>query len=160
VISYCFTYSLSLCFNNATAGVGKSSLISTFVSRYFSPDVPGIMARVRLPPDPGNSCITTIIDSQGGDSAFLSAVGAATHRTPESSLHSLAEPAEGIVKEAEKESENTMEYVPNGSLENIHSIVLVYDLDQEDSFSRLEKHWLPLIQAYYKTKVSCDQALK
>ena len=45
--------------------VGKSSLISTFVSRYFSEGVPGIMTRVRLPPDPENSCVTTIVDSQG-----------------------------------------------------------------------------------------------
>jgi len=55
-------------------GVGKSSLISTFVSRHFSEVVPGIMTRVRLPPDPENSCITTIVDSQGGDAALISAV--------------------------------------------------------------------------------------
>ena len=139
--------------------MGKSSLISTFVSRYFSPDVPGIMARVRLPPDPGNSCITTIIDSQGGDAAFLSAVGAVSKRTPKSSLHSPTEPAEGIVKEDEKESEKTIDDIPNGSLENIDSIVLVYDLDRTDSFPRLERHWLPLIEAYYKRKVGRDQDL-
>jgi hypothetical protein len=34
-----------------TEAVGKSSLISTFVSRHFSEDVPGVMTRVRLPPD-------------------------------------------------------------------------------------------------------------
>lgn len=59
-----------------TEGVGKSSLISTFVSRYFSEVVPGIMTRVRLPPDPGNSSVTTIVDSQAGDAALISAVAA------------------------------------------------------------------------------------
>ena len=55
------------------SNVGKSSLISTFVSRHFSEVVPGIMTRVRLPPAE-NSCITTIVDSQGGDAALISAV--------------------------------------------------------------------------------------
>lgn len=52
-------------------GVGKSSLISTFVSRQFSTTVPGIMSRVQLPPDPRSSCITTIVDSQSGDRAIM-----------------------------------------------------------------------------------------
>jgi hypothetical protein len=34
------------------------------------------MTRVRLPPDPENACVTTIVDSQGGDAALISAVAA------------------------------------------------------------------------------------
>ena len=80
----------------SSEGCGKSSLISTFVSRYFSEVVPGIMTRVRLPPDPHSSCITTIVDTQGADAALLSAVanmslsssargGGATNTDPTSS---------------------------------------------------------------------------
>jgi Ras family protein T1 len=47
--------------------VGKSSLISTFVSRYFSEVVPSVMTRVRLPPDPETNCITTIVDSASNE---------------------------------------------------------------------------------------------
>ena len=82
--------------------MGKSSLISTFVSRHFSDMVPGIMTRVRLPPDPstmfamrksgdkkgggssnssigvggssGGGCVTTIIDTQGGGDLMSSPV--------------------------------------------------------------------------------------
>ena len=55
-------------------GVGKSSLVSTFVSRHFSEVVPGVMTRVRLPPDPSsNNCITTIVDSRGADASLASA---------------------------------------------------------------------------------------
>jgi len=92
----------------STAGVGKSSLISAFVSRYFSPDVPGLMTRVRLPPT--QSCVTTLIDSQ--------------HATTET-LESVA----------------------------VDSVVLVYDLDRAETFYRLERHWLPLIQRYSQGKV-------
>jgi hypothetical protein len=34
------------------------------------------MTRVRLPPDPENACVTTIVDSQGGDAALISSVAA------------------------------------------------------------------------------------
>jgi hypothetical protein len=51
--------------------VGKSSLISTFVSRYFAEVVPGLMTRVRLPPDPSTHCVTTLVDSQHGDAALV-----------------------------------------------------------------------------------------
>ena len=61
-----------LVFPSFLEAVGKSSLISTFVSRYFTEvGVPGIMTRVRLPPDPEHSCVTTIVDSQKGDAALL-----------------------------------------------------------------------------------------
>jgi hypothetical protein len=84
--------------NEMTEGVGKSSLISTFVSRYFSEVVPGIMTRVRLPPDPENACVTTIVDSQGGDAALISAVAALSLTNPASSdsFAALVERAESF----------------------------------------------------------------
>ena len=65
----------AFCFSRARSdGVGKSSLVSTFVSRHFSEVVPGVMTRVRLPPDPSsNNCITTIVDSRGADASLASA---------------------------------------------------------------------------------------
>eukprot|EP00536_Pseudo-nitzschia_multiseries_P011105 jgi/Psemu1/259582/estExt_Genewise1Plus.C_3620048 len=111
-------------------GVGKSSLISTFVSRHFSEVVPGIMTRVRLPPDPENSCITTIVDSQGGDAALISAVA----NMATTALRSFSTSAR-----------------PNGmgGIENVDSIILIYDLDRDETFFRLENHWLPLIERCY-----------
>ncbi|KAL7547794.1 hypothetical protein ACHAWF_011059 [Thalassiosira exigua] len=56
-------------------GVGKSSLVSSFVSRHFSGQVPGILTRVRLPPDPALfKCTTTIVDTQGGDAILSNAL--------------------------------------------------------------------------------------
>lgn len=50
--------------------VGKSSLISTFVSRYFlSEGIPGLMTRVQLPRS-DKQPVTTIVDSQQGDLAL------------------------------------------------------------------------------------------
>lgn len=93
-------------------GVGKSSLISTFVSRQFASSVPGIMTRVQLPPDPRSSSITTIVDSQIGDRAIM-----------------------------------------EGTMEHVDAIVLVYDLSREETFCRLEEHWLPLVERMYEGKV-------
>merc|ERR1719162_1660303 len=78
-------------------GVGKSSLISTFVSRHFSEVVPGIMTRVRLPPDPENSCITTIVDSQGGDAALITAVAnMSTATTMSNTMINVASNNDGV----------------------------------------------------------------
>jgi GTPase SAR1 family protein len=47
--------------------VGKSTLISTFVSRYFSETgIPDCLTRVRLPPDPVTGCSTTLVDTISG----------------------------------------------------------------------------------------------
>uniref|UniRef100_A0A7S2LGF3 EF-hand domain-containing protein n=1 Tax=Leptocylindrus danicus TaxID=163516 RepID=A0A7S2LGF3_9STRA len=100
-------------------GAGKSSLVSTFVSRHFSERVPGVMTRVRLPITSGSSegrggsYVTTIVDTQNGD-ATLAAVA------------STAVPSEPV-----------------------DAIVLVYDLDRPSTFQRLESHWLPLIERCY-----------
>jgi Ras family protein T1 len=169
-------------------GVGKSSLISTFVSRHFSEVVPGIMTRVRLPPDPDNSCITTIVDSQGGDAALMSAVatmsaataggegGAMGSTTPTSALAeglgggagvgvapgSLpATPSRHSTTFTGPETLPSLRAFSNsatpsglGGIENVDSIILIYDLDRDETFFRLENHWLPLIERCYNGNVS------
>jgi Ras family protein T1 len=105
-------------------GVGKSSLISTFVSRHFSEVVPGIMTRVRLPPDPENSCITTIVDSQGGDAALMAAVATMSMNQPRSST------ALSSFQTSLSNSTN----ISVGGIENVDSIILIYDLDREETF--------------------------
>jgi len=200
-------------------GVGKSSLISTFVSRYFSEVVPGLMTRVRLPPDPDTSCITTIVDSQGGDAALLAAVadvtttggGTTLLRTAPSSesLATLLEksttrgttttttaataaapsgttpgtsagtrtttPRSGggaaaagsgaaadrstslsssrLMMSASSSGGSTTTTTTTTGIENVDSILLVYDLDRVETFFRLESHWLPLIERCYQGKV-------
>lgn len=132
-------------------GVGKSSLISTFVSRHFSEVVPGIMTRVRLPPDPENSCITTIVDSQRGDAALTSAVAAmsiskgAAAAAGGSTTASLSSLQKSL-------SASTTSVV--GGIENVDSVILIYDLDRDETFFRLENHWLPLIERCYNGGVS------
>lgn len=196
-------------------GVGKSSLISTFVSRYFSEVVPGLMTRVRLPPDPDTSCITTIVDSQGGDAALLAAVADVT-TTGGTTLLRTAPSSESLATLLEKSTTRgttttTTAATPTGTtpgtsagttttprsvggaaagagsgaaadrsaslsssrlmmsttssggsttttttttgIENVDSILLVYDLDRVETFFRLESHWLPLIERCYHGKV-------
>lgn len=181
-------------------GVGKSSLISTFVSRHFSDVVPGIMTRVRLPPDPENSCITTIVDSQGGDGALISAVanmagasgtasstptgasidggniGEGIERgggldnltfasSPSMSLSMATTPGSTFLRansygnlgnignsSVNEQSTGIRPFSTSGrpsamgGIENVDSIILIYDLDRDETFFRLENHWLPLIE--------------
>jgi hypothetical protein len=128
-------------------GVGKSSLISTFVSRHFSEVVPGIMTRVRLPPDPENSCITTIVDSQGGDVALSSALATMSIPTGDSAASSAS--LSSLRKSISSNALNNL-----GGVEKVDSIILVYDLDRDETFFRLENHWLPLIERCYNGEVS------
>jgi hypothetical protein len=186
--------------------VGKSSLISTFVSRHFSEVVPGIMTRVRLPPDPENSCITTIVDSQGGDAALISAVAnmstavttntTATSTTTTSNsmtnnnttsntdgnsiisgggggerggggMENLTIPSSpsanvsiapttpgGSTYTALRSFSTSARPSGMGGIENVDSIILIYDLDRDETFFRLENHWLPLIERCYNGAVS------
>ena len=126
-------------------GVGKSSLISTFVSRHFSEVVPGIMTRVRLPPDPESACITTIVDSQGGDAALMSAATTI-------SLSSGSTIAGGSASTLQHGLSNSAS--SNVGIDNVDSIILIYDLDRVETFFRLENHWLPLIERCYNGEVS------
>ena len=186
-------------YKNKTEGVGKSSLISTFVSRHFSEVVPGIMTRVRLPPDPENSCITTIVDSQGGDAALISAVAnmstAGTTTTASNSMinNNITSNTDGnsiisgggggerggggmetlTIPNSPSASVSIAPTTPGGStytalrsfstsarpsgmggIENVDSIILIYDLDRDETFFRLENHWLPLIERCYNGGVS------
>lgn len=155
MFSHGYSFVLALKNSSTTEGVGKSSLISTFVSRHFSEVVPGIMTRVRLPPDPQNACITTIVDSQGGDVALSSVattlslptgggdgLSTSERRASSTSLSSLRKSM----------SSNTLSNV--GVVEMVDSIILVYDLDRDETFFRLENHWLPLIGRCYNGEVS------
>ena len=119
------------------------------------------MTRVRLPPDPENSCITTIVDSQGGDAALMSAV--ATLSIPGSSGSGgtgnggesstpTATPAAMLSLQKSLSGATAGGYV--GGIENVDSIILVYDLDRDETFFRLENHWLPLIERCYSGGVS------
>jgi Ras family protein T1 len=102
------------------------------------------MTRVRLPPDPENSCITTIVDSQGGDAALMSAVTAISLSGGSSS---------GSLSTLQK-SLSTSTSSNIGGIENVDSIILIYDLDRVETFFRLENHWLPLIERCYNGEVS------
>ena len=148
-------------------GVGKSSLISTFVSRYFSEVVQGIMNRVRLPPDPNSSCITTIVDSQGADSAMLSVVasmalsstGGVTSTDSLSSFMQQAEASKISTASTLLHSGANTSCLHAGGIENVDSIILVYDLDRVETFFRLENHWLPLIERCYNREVTNPRSM-
>lgn len=109
------------------------------------------MTRVRLPPDPDSNCITTIVDSQGGDAALISAVAAMSLSAGDSSnsLSSLLQQANADVRSSPN--------VATG-IEHVDSIILVYDLDRIETFYRLENHWLPLIERCYNGEVSVKES--
>jgi hypothetical protein len=157
------------------------------------------MTRVRLPPDPENSCITTIVDSQGGDAALISAVAnmstAGTTTTTSNSMinNNIASNTDGnsiisgggggerggggmetlTIPSSPSASVSIAPTTPGGStytalrsfstsarpsgmggIENVDSIILIYDLDRDETFFRLENHWLPLIERCYNGGVS------
>lgn len=122
--------------------------------------VPGIMTRVRLPPDPsttftvgkgrerkGGGCVTTIVDTQGGD----------TTPHPSSSslnrLNSLESDLNTMNLKTSLNSSNNRSGLSGISIENVDAIVLVYDLDRIETFYRLENHWLPYIERCYHGEV-------
>jgi mitochondrial Rho GTPase 1 len=150
-----FSHLCSCVVSLSVEGVGKSSLISTFVSRHFSEVVPGIMTRVRLPPDTENACITTIVDSQGGDAALISALANLTILGSNNNA-GVSPSAVGSTTSAlfnlQKSLSSSASHA-NG-IENVDSIILVYDLDRDETFFRLENHWLPLIERCYNGEVS------
>jgi hypothetical protein len=140
------------------------------------------MTRVRLPPDPENACVTTIVDSQGGDAALISAVAALSLSNAASassdSFAALVERAESfrsqtgaaaaastagaggdktaaakVATATPKEPAETSTTGAAAGMDKVDSIVLVYDLDRVETFFRLENHWLPLIERCYNGKV-------
>ena len=46
-----------------------------------------------------------------------------------------------------------------GGIENVDSIILIYDLDRDETFFRLENHWLPLIERCFNGEVSFSSKL-
>ena len=150
-------------------GVGKSSLVSTFVSRHFSERGPGILTRVRLPPDPALSkCTTTIVDTQGADAHLSNALALSdTDRESSSTRSSDSSPSadasdtaatdtDNIEGEDTKVSSTSSKQKSAASIlaatspfRNVDAAILVYDLDRIDTFNRLEEHWLPLIEQCY-----------
>lgn len=139
-------------------GVGKSSIISTFVSRHFSNAVPGKMTKVRLPPDStiGGFIITTIMDSQDGDAALVSAAGAidsigdgdVVSEMGSASTSTDSGLGGGYMLDLVERSVNF-----GGGIDHVDSIILVYDLGRIKTFDRLESHWLPLIERCYNSKI-------
>jgi Ras family protein T1 len=125
-------------------------LISTYISSYFSEVVPGLMPRVRRPPD-ATGCVTTVIDSQGGDAALLAAVAAKQQSSSSDTLTALLETEPSIVPDT------TGGGGGGSGMESVDSIVLVYDLDRPETFFRLENHWLPLLERCYNGKVRGDE---
>ena len=165
------------------------------------------MTRVRLPPDPENSCITTIVDSQGGDAALISAVAnmstaGTTTTTASNSMinNNITSNTDGnsiisgggggdrgggggmetlTIPNSPSASVSIAPTTPGGStytalrsfstsarpsgmggIENVDSIILIYDLDRDETFFRLENHWLPLIERCYNGGVSNDVPTK
>ena len=136
---------------NATEGVGKSSLISTYVSRYFSDVVPGIMTNAVLPPSEADSkCITRIIDSQLGDQALISDIQSRNGGS-EDSTGSLT----SFMNTSKETSSSLSSSTPPAVTTSVRTdaIILVYDLNRIETFYRLESHWLPLIERCYDTEV-------
>jgi len=125
-------------------GVGKSSLISTYVSRYFSEFVPGIMTNAVLPPSESESkCITRIVDSQQGDQALISEIKSQNLGSGDStgSLTSYMNTSKGT-------SSASSAPAATPSI-RVDAVILVYDLNRIETFYRLESHWLPLIERRY-----------
>ena len=108
---------------------------------------------MRLPPDPENSCITTIVDSQGGDAALTSA--AATMSISGGAAGGSSTSLSSLQKSLASSTSSNV-----GGIENVDAIVLIYDLDREETFFRLENHWLPLIERCYNGDVSESRLLK
>lgn len=133
-------------------GVGKSSLISTFVSRHFSEMVPGLMTQVRLPPEPDSNCVTTIVDSQHGDKAIIMKK---QQQGSESSLTSFTNPNVNKQQKQQPDQQQQQKQQQHHHHHNkkVDAIILVYDLDRVETFYRLENHWLPLIERYYDGEI-------
>ena len=149
-----YPFAIDLLYSNI-GEVGKSSLISTFVSRHFSEHVPGILTRVSLPPDPSlYKCTTTIIDTQEGDTILSNAL--TLSRSSDNKKNSIAgdnssksgEDVTGGISESNHESAAKL-LATASPFRNVDAIMLVYDLGKIDTFHRLEQHWLPLIEQCY-----------
>ena len=132
-------------------GVGKSSLISTFVSRHFSEHIPKLLTRVHIPPDPLLSrCSATLVDTTDGDSALQNVLSLSQENIGNSLASATTsdndDPASTVQQSAGSLLASTV-------FRNVDAMVLVYDLSREETFHRLEDNWLPLIERCYKGKI-------
>lgn len=125
--------------------MGKSSIITSFVSRAFVPVPPGATGKVQLPPDSipfvGENIITTIIDTKDLDDC-----------------HSVVLDEESTINLTTRggQHDNSISQSSSNRRELAHdidSIVLVYDLERPETFSRIEEYWLPLIETRYHGEV-------
>jgi len=109
------------------------------------------MTRVRLPPDPENHCLTTIVDSQGGDQALIGAMQSSGDFNSSDSFNELLKSVGGPDSSSptRPSAASTKPPLPLSGMEHVDCIVLVYALDKQETFYRLESHWLPLIERCY-----------
>jgi GTPase SAR1 family protein len=166
-------------------GVGKSSLISTYISGIYTNTIqPGILTRVQIPTfhptitsssssssdddDHRHNIITTIIDTHQADEALVqmislqktysttttTTIAATTHQ--QQSLSSTLLPPPPLPPRSHDVADDTNVTTTTTSchdIMNIDSIILVYDTNRDETFQRLEHHWLPLIETCYYGKV-------
>jgi len=141
-------------------GVGKSSLISTYVSRHFSERIPKLLTRVHLPPDPLLSdCTATIVDTHNGDTALQNALSLSSDKSGESSVTTPASNESPLSSSTPSPSssfddkQSAESFLASTVFRNVDAMVLVYDLSREETFNRLEDYWLPLIERCYRGNI-------
>lgn len=139
-------------------------MISTFVSRHFSEQIPNLLTRVHLPPDPLLSdCTTTIVDTHDGDTALQNALSLSVSGNKDGeSSSSVNDPISNESPLSSSTSSPSSSFDDKQSAEsflastvfrNVDAMVLVYDMSREESFNRLEEYWLPLIERCYRGNV-------
>lgn len=142
--------------------MGKSSLISTFVSRHFPEQIPKLLTRVHLPPDRLLSdCTTTIVDTHDGDAALQNALSLSVSgsKDRESSVDAPVSGESPLSSSTPSPSssfddkQSAESFLASTVFRNVDAMVLVYDMSREDSFNRLEEYWLPLIERCYRGNI-------
>lgn len=144
--------------------VGKSSLIATFVSRYFDTTegykVPGVMTRVQLPP-------TTVLrhdwlwlyPSSTNNNQQQQQQNITTSRTTVTTILVDSQCADVAFQQQQQQQLATVAIatipssLPMILPQAVDSILLVHDLSRPETLTRLEQHWLPLIEQVYQGKV-------
>jgi len=126
------------------------------------------MAKVQLPPDSyplvGENIITTIIDTNNADLMLATAIEDVNEGSlePQSQTNQLSLESSGstlpllgpMIQSQSLQNTISLDDAPIGfRVNDIDSIVLVYDLERMETFSRIEDHWLPLIEKCYHGEV-------
>lgn len=123
--------------------------------------MPGILTRIQLPSyHPSNSLsntrvdrniTTTIIDTQKADETLLQIITTATSQQQSSSSPLPPPPP----PPRSHDDATASHWGPNNT--TIDAIILVHDTNHDETFQRLEYHWLQLIEKCYDGKVSDKQ---